>query len=291
MWIIKYKWIFFSFSGLLVAGAIFMLVNYGLRFGIDFTGGTIVQVEYENVLRPTPMVVEVALAKTTLGPVTVQPSGERELLIRLHTLSEAERLTLLDALPTDGAGRQPLEKRFSAIGPSLGQELARKGFIALGLSILLILIYIAISFRSWRFSAVAVLKLIHDLVIVVGVFAWLGLARGAEVDSLFLAAFLTILGLSVNDVIAVFDRIRENLRRAGEQSFATTVGRSLSETMGRSINTSLTVIFVLLSLFFLGGSTTRDFVLALTIGMVTATYSSIFIASPLLVVWEKFARR
>lgn len=294
MWIIKHRSIFFIISAVLMAGAIFTVVTKGLDWGIDFTGGSILELEYQNT-GPDLETVRVALNLLKLGPVTVQPAGERALILRLKTLTEEEHAALLGALPPEENGQAPVEKRFSAIGPAVGEELARKGLIAIAVVVLLIVGYLTIVFwsvskpvASWQYGLVAVAKLIHDLLITTGLFVWLGTYRGgAEINALFLAAFLTVLGLSVNDVIAVFDRIRENLRRRVYPHFAETVGRSLSETMTRSLNTSLTIIFVLLGVYFFGGSTTRDFALVLSIGMIVATYSSIFIASPLLVAWEK----
>jgi preprotein translocase subunit SecF len=176
----------------------------------------------------------------------------------------------------------------------LGAELARKGMMALGLSVLFIIIYIAFAFRavsrpvsSWKYGLIAIAALIHDVVIPTGVFAILGHFYGVEIDSLFLTALLTIFGLSISDTIVVFDRIRENLKKHRTEPFAETVGKSLEETFVRSLNTSLTVILALLALLLFGGQPTRYFALALTIGMIVGTYSSIFIASPLLVVWGK----
>lgn len=297
MWIIKYRAIFFILSLLLIAGAVATISVNGLNWGVDFTGGSILEVEYVSALRPSVELVRVAVESLELGAVSVQPAGEQALILRLRALDESERVALLAALPSDGEVA-PVEKRFSAIGPSVGEDLARKGIIAIVIVVVLIVLYLTMVFwgvsrpvASWKYGVVAVIKLIHDLTITTGLFVLIGvIVGGAEINALFLAAFLTVLGLSVNDVIAVFDRIRENLRRQTYLHFDETVGRSLTETMARSLNTSLTVIFVLVCVYLFGGSTTREFALVMALGMIVATYSSVFIASPLLVVWEQWSR-
>ena len=201
------------------------------------------------------------------------------------------------------SGSAPLiEKSFTAIGPSIGKELTNKAIAAIIAIVLALLAFITFAFRkvskpvsSWKYAVIAIVTLVHDMLVPMGVFAYLGFARGAEVDSLFVVALLAILGISINDTIVVFDRVRENLRRREEMNtkepFDETVGKSLNQTIVRSINTSLTVVFVLLALFFFGPETTKNFALMLTVGMIAGTYSSIFLASPLLVVWERYAKR
>lgn len=296
MWVIKYRKIFYLISGLLVLASLFAIFHFGLNFGIDFTGGSIVEVEYPGA-RPALNDVKTAVAKLNLGDISVQPTGEQGIVFRLKTISDEEKNALIKAVSLN-ATSSVTEKRFSAIGPALGSELAQKGVIAIGLVSLLIIIFIAFVFRgvsrpvaSWKYGLIAIVTLIHDISIPTGVFAYLGVIHGTEIDALFLTALLTILGLSVNDTIVVFDRIRENLKLKISPHFEETVGVSLQQTFARSINTSLTVILVLLALYFFGGTTTRDFALALTIGMVVGTYSSIFIASPLLVTWNNWTQK
>ena len=192
-----------------------------------------------------------------------------------------------------------IERRFDAIGPNIGAELRRRSLIALGLAIIGIVVYIALAFRhvskpvsSWKYGVVAIIALVHDVTIPTGVFAVLGHFRGVEVDTLFINALLTILGFSVHDTIVVFDRIRENLRKLkSAEQFSATVNRSIRETFTRSINTSVTVLLVLGIVFFLGGETTRSFAFALILGIFFGTYSSIFIASPLLVLWNGWSKK
>jgi preprotein translocase subunit SecF len=295
MFVIKYRWIFFTLSALLIAGSLFLLGRYGLKWGMDFTGGTILEVEYAAA-RPDLEAVRQALTPFHLGEFSLQPAGNQSLILRLKEVTVAEKEALAPALNL--GGKSPyVETRFNAIGPALGSQLANRAFLALALVVLLIILFIAFAFRkvarpvsSWKYGVITLVALLHDLIIPTGVFAWLGYAHGVEVDALFLTGLLTILGLSVHDTIVVFDRIRENLGRRSGQPFAEVVGRSLTETFTRSINTSLTIIFVLLILYFFGAQSTHYFSLLMAIGVLVGTYSSIFIASPLLVVWEKLSR-
>lgn len=297
MWIVKYRTYFFALSLVLMIAAAATMLTRGLDWGIDFTGGSILEVTYQNS-RPTTEAIQAEIADLTFGNVLLQPAGTNDLIVRTRLISNEEKNQLVKALSF--AGREPVtEKRFNAIGPSLGAELARKGGIAIAIVIILIVIYLTIVFwsvsrpvASWKYGVVAILKMVHDLTITTGLFVWLSAyLGGGEINALFLGAFLTVLGLSINDVIAVFDRIRENLRRRTYVYFEETVGHSLSETMARSLNTSITVILVLLCIYLLGGETTRDFALVMAIGMIVATYSSVFIASPLLVTWHNWSEK
>jgi len=295
MFVIKYKAIFFTLSALLVLASLFSLYQYGLNFGTDFKGGTIMELHYTTA-RPEMIIIKETLAPFNLGSVSVQPAGTNEVIIRFATINEDTHSVILKSLIDKNEAAT--EIRFSSIGPSLGKELAQKGLIALAVAVLFIVIYIAIAFRSvsrpvssWKYGLIAIATLVHDVVIPTGVFSILGHFYGVEIDSLFLTALLTIFGLSVSDTIVVFDRVRENLKKHKTEPFAETVGHSLEETYIRSFNTSFTVILALLALLLFGSQSTRYFALALTIGMIVGTYSSIFIASPLLVVWEKLARK
>ncbi len=293
MFIINHRWIFFTLSALAVLASIVAIGVFGLRLGMDFRGGSIMEVEYQESV-PSISAVNEALSPLNLGATTITPTDNQGLIIRLNHLDESVHQTILDKLAELG---EFTENRFSTVGPALGAELARKGIIALILVIILIIVYIAIVFRqrsahhqggvsSWKYGLIAVVALAHDVIIPTGIFAVLGHFRGVEIDALFLTALLTVLGISVNDTIVIFDRIRENLRQPHSLSFAAIAGQSLRQTFTRSINTSLTVIFVLLALFFWGGDSTKYFALALTIGMIVGTYSSIFLATPLLVAWS-----
>lgn len=296
--IIKYKYIFLSVSGFLVLASIVAIYVWGLKFGIDFTGGSIIEVEF-SVARPLPDDIKEILAPLDLGALVVQPTGEAGTILRLKHIDEAEHQEVLAAL---GGGKPEdvvLEKRFDTVGPTIGKELKSRSMWALGLAICAIVLYIAWAFRrvskpvsSWKYGLAAVVALIHDVTIPTGIFAALGHFRGVEIDTLFITALLTILGFSVHDTIVVFDRTRENLRKLkSAEPYEVTVNRSVKETIARSINTSFTVLLVLVAIFFFGGETTRYFALALIFGITFGTYSSIFVASPLLVIWGGWTKR
>ena len=300
MFVVKYKNLFFLLSLILILGSVWSFWNYGLKLGTDFTGGSILEVNYATA-RPSADVVRASLEKLNLGPVAVQLAGDSDVILRMRALTEEEHQALLKTLPvqvSEAAGSAPVEKRFSSIGPSVGQELAKRGLIAIALVVVLIILFIALAFRgvsrpvsSWKYGIVALIALLHDIIIPVGVFSYLGHTQGIEADALFLTGLLTILGLSIHDTIVVFDRIRENLKKKVSPHFAEVVGQSLSETFTRSLNTSLTIIFVLIVLYIYGAAATQNFALLMAIGVAVGTYSSIFIASPLLVVWEKWSRK
>lgn len=296
MFIIKHKKIFLGISILLVVLALGSLLGYGLNVGIDFKGGALTEIEYKDV-RPEQAELEKVLAVLNYGPVLVQPTGEKGYILKSRDLTEAEHNALLDGLGF--AGKNPVEqKNYNSIGPSVGRELTRKAVIAIVLVSLAILCFIAFAFRkvskpvsSWKYGLIAIVTLLHDVVIPVGIFAVLSHYLGVEIDTLFVVAVLTILGLSVSDTIVIFDRIRENLHAQSSNksfNFSEIVGKSLTQSYVRSISTSLTVILVLLALVFFGPASTKYFALMLTAGMFFGTYSSIFLASPLLVWAEEW---
>ena len=305
--IIKHRKIFYAISGILVISSLLAIVVWGLKPGTDFTGGSLLEVEYKGT-RPEVSFVQNSLSSLNIGNVAVQPTGDKGFILRFKNVTEEEHQLVLSALsagkstdlpavPTSGqAGEVLTQKRFDSIGPVIGKELTRRAWMAIVLVSVVIIIFIAIAFRkvskpvsSWVYGAAAVLALIHDVTIPAGFFAVLGHFKGVEVDILFVSALLTILGFSVQDTIVVFDRTRENLKRGGGvKPFEETVNTSLTQVAGRSLKTSLTIIFVLLSLLFFGGETTKYFALTLTLGMVFGAYSSIFLASPILVSWYKW---
>ncbi len=270
---------------------------WGLKPGIDLSGGSLLEVSYPAG-RPSVEMVHERIATLGLGEVRIQPAGKFNYILRQRDLTEPERLALLQPLRNLG---EMEEVQFTSVGPVLGAELLQKGLIALVLVTFSIILFIAFAFRhvskpvaSWKYGVVAIITLMHDVLVPVGLFALLGHFTGAEVDSLFIVALLTILGISINDTIVVFDRVRENLayneKHSKHQPYDQVVGHSIVQTLARSINTSLTVVIVLAALYFVGPIATKDFALTLIVGMVAGTYSSIFLASPLLVAWEKWSR-
>lgn len=285
MFIIKYRKVFVTISAILVSLSIFSIIFFGLNFGIDFKGGSLLEIEYTNV-RPAQIIVDSSIKQLSIGEVLIQPIGEKGYSIKTRDITDSERVSIIGALGSDAT-----EKSFTSIGPSVGAELARKAIISFILVSLGIIFWIAFSFRkvskpvsSWKYGFMAIISLVHDVLITAGVFAFIGHLTGAEADTLFVVAILTVLGLSVSDTIVVFDRVRENIRVGHFKTFEETVGRSLNQVYTRSIATSSTIIIVLLSLVFFGPSSTRIFSIVLTVGMFFGTYSSIFLASPLLVI-------
>jgi preprotein translocase subunit SecF len=292
--IIQKRKIWLSISGTLVALAIVSLFIWGLKFGIDFTGGSLSEIKFSNI-QPTVTEIQDALRDNGLSSLTVLPMEGNIFDLRFQENSEEKHqalLTKLNELAVKNNGTTE-ELRFDSIGPSVGKELKSKSFNAIIIVLIIIIAYIAFAFRkisrpvaSWKYGMAAIFALAHDVLITLGIFAILGRYQGVEINTTFIAAILTLLGYSINDTIVVFDRIRENLPRS-EEDFEGTVNTSINQTLARSINTSVTVLLVLLAILFWGGSSIHDFVLALSIGVFVGTFSSIFVASPLLVVWEK----
>lgn len=296
MFITKHRNIFFTLAGLIVAGSIGAIVYFGLPLSIDFTGGSLVEVSYTDT-RPALEEIKAQILNAGFEAASVRESGENALVIRTSTLSPSEHDALLTALSENNT-LALTELRFNSIGPSLGSELAVKALYALLAVIASIVIYIAWAFRkvsrpvsSWIYGLTVVLILIHDVLVPAGVYAVFAHFTGAQVDSLFVVALLAILGYSVNDTIVIFDRVREHLKWNQEKNqtepFEETVGKSIMETLGRSINTSVTVVLALLALVFFGSSVTVNFSLLLLIGVVAGTYSSILVAAPLLIPFAK----
>ena len=300
MFVVKYRKIFFLPSALFVGLSLLALFSWGLKPGIEFTGGALIEISYVGEV-PSKEGVEERLNNLAIGTYSLRPTAESGYLLKTRDLSDVEQTAVLEALSLNEEA--PLTVlQLSSIGPTLGTELFRKGIVAISAVMLAIVLYIAYTFRhvskpvaSWKYGVIAILALIHNILIPVGLFALLGHFVGVEVDVLFLVALLTILGSSVNDTIVVFDRVRENLkdnqRLNRVEDFELTVGKSLQQTYARSVNISLAILFVLLALFFFGGSSTQDFSLTLLVGVIAGTYSSIFLATPLLVTLEQFQKR
>jgi len=294
--IIGRAYIFFIFSGLLILGSFAALAVWGLTFGIDFTGGSLLEVSY-SARRPSAELIREEFVKAGVENAVIRFAGEHDVIARSRDVDEVTHQKLVSGLGTLGTME---EKRFNTIGPVIGERLARRAIIALASALISIVLYLTWAFRqvsrplaSWKYGTVAVtVGLFHDIVIPLGAFSLLGRFAYAEVDTLFITALLTILGFSVHDTIVVFDRTRENLRDLKRaESFADTVNRSVNETITRSVMTSLTVFLVLAAILFFGGATTKYFAFTLLLGVVFGTYSSIFVASPLLVVWDAWHRR
>lgn len=290
MFVIKYRKSFYSLTLLIVIGSILSLAVFGLNFGIDFTGGTLWEVKFFGE-RPQTEAVRQALLNEGLEFSVIQPTGNDGYLLRFRPLEEWQHQAGLSALEKDFGKVDEL--RFDAIGPSIGKELRDKAIYAIVLAILATIIYIAWAFRkvekvvsSWAYGGFTIAAMAHDVLLPLGVFAILGKFYNIEITSAFVAAILTIAGYSINDTIVVFDRVRENLRRHTHDNFNELVAASLKQTLARSLNTTITTLLALVAIYFFGGESTRHFALALIIGIVSGAYSSIFIASPLLVTWS-----
>ncbi|MFA6315595.1 MAG: protein translocase subunit SecF [Candidatus Paceibacterota bacterium] len=296
MWVIKYRKIFYSFSIFLVVASLVSILVWGLKPGLDFSGGTLVDIQYEGI-RPSQS--DIVKAIGAIDPAaSVRPSGEDAFIVRMRPVDQVEKAEVMKVLSLNGNATTTI-RAFDSIGPVLGQEALRKAIVSVILVILGIVIFITFAFRkvsepvsSWKYGLTAVIALIHDVIIPIGVFSVLGHFAGYEVDTLFVTALLVILGFSVHDTIVVFDRVRENLRLSqSNKPFEEVVGESINQTFTRSINTSMTTLIALLVLYFFGGSITEHFSLALIIGIAAGTYSSIFIGSPLLVTIEKWGKK
>ena len=286
MFIVKFRKIFFAIAALAVTFSVFAMFAKGFNVGMDFKGGSIIEVSYDA--QPTVEALTTSLNAAGFEGSRIQMAGEKDVIVKTHALTEVERQTLSSTLAQAGTNMQ--EKRFSSIGPTIGKELRTKAWIAIVLVILGIVLFLAFAFRhvsepisSWKYGAITTVTLIFDILVPMGVFLWMG----KEIDALFIVALLSIMGLSVHDTIVVFDRIRENLKLKVSNSFEILVGKSLQQTFTRSINTSLTVMVVLAAIFFYGPESTKDFSFILWLGIFVGTYSSIFLASPLLVEIEK----
>ncbi|MBM3282669.1 protein translocase subunit SecF [Candidatus Gottesmanbacteria bacterium] len=327
--IIGKKWFYFIFSGLIIMPGIISLFLWGIRPAIDFTGGTLLELEIKGVPKQSDKITvdstglglsstesaqaekiesQVELPKIKVEEIkkivesqgievgSIQASGERKFLFRLKPIDKDQNKKLQSELEKQYG--EIKEIRLETVGPSVGKETTQNAFYAVLIACVVIIFYIAIAFRqipkpysSIKFGICAVIALIHDVFVIVGLFSLFGHFFRVEVDSLFITALLTIMGFSVHDTIVVFDRIRENMRKMPGVSFAQVVNESIIQTLARSFSTSLTVLFTLFALLLFGGVSIRWFVIALLIGVISGTYSSIFNAAPLLVVWQEWNKR
>lgn len=319
MGIIRHKRAFLIIAALIVGGSLAIVALLGLKPGIDFTGGSLTEVRYTSL--PDKAAVETAVSELGLGTISVRHSESEAgdgYLVSTRDLSDEERTTLEDRLVSIGEGGELV--RFTSIGPIIGQELKDKAVWAIGAVIGLIIIYVAFVFSgvgapvsSWVYGFMVIAVLFHDILVPVAFMSLMGQFAGAEVDVLFVTVLLTILGFSVNDTIVIFDRIREKLKQNRTETrknipvpggkddveitytlhrpFGQLVGEAIDETMVRSINTSLTVLIALIALYVFGSSVTKLFTLSLMVGIVAGAYSSIFIASPALVLWQEWKEK
>lgn len=291
---LKFKKIYFAFSGTLILASIICLIVFGLNPGIDFTGGSILEIEYQKERIPNQEIKE-ELAGLDLGAYYLQPSGEKGVIIRMKDIDEETHQEVVQRLSENN---EVEERRFESIGPTIGQELKQKTKLLVVISLFAIVLYIALAFRrvqrpipSWQYGIASLIALFHDVLIPIGVFSVLGKFSGVQITIPVVTALLTVLGYSINNTVVVFDRIRENLIRRVGATFEETVNKSLNQSLTRCLNTSLTTLLVLVAIFFWGGATLEYFALALIIGIIAGTYSSMFLASPILVSWLAWRKR
>jgi len=298
MFIIRNKHIFFTLTALVVAAAIGCIAVFGLHLSIDFTGGTLAQISYDGT-RPAPDILTKNLTEAGFTDFSLREYGDNGYALRAQTLTPEQQSNLAAYFTNQSASAHV--DSLNEIGPTIGTELRNKSIEAVALVLLCILLFIAFAFRkvskpvsSWMYGLMAIVGLTHNVIVTTGFYSLLGHINGAQVDSLFVTAVLTVLGFSVHDTIVVFDRVRENLRinqqKGIKEQFDETAGRSLNQTFVRSVNTSLTVALTLLVLYAIGPVSTKDFALTLLVGIIAGTYSSIFLATPLLV-WVEGRRR
>ncbi len=288
--LMRYKVLYFVASLLIILPGLYFLITSGLKLGIDFTGGALLEYSFQKNVDANDLKQQISSEGIEVGQIT--PVSDNTYIIRTKPVDQSKINKLKDDL--GGKFGKVEDRRVEFVGPVIGNELRQKSLIGVTLASIVIVLYIAFSFRkipkpasSWRFGIAAVVALVHDVLVVIGAFAILGKFFGVEVDTLFVTALLTIIGFSVHDTIVVFDRIRENLAKHMGRKFIDVANLSVIQTLGRSLNTSLTVVFVLLAMLLFGGETIRWFVVALLVGIISGTYSSIFNATALLVWWEE----
>lgn len=285
-----------TLSVVLVVGSIIVWAMWGLNLGLDFTGGSSLEVVFpQEQARPATAEVQATLESNGIAGARLQTAGENGFVIRAQEMNNDQK----DAFLATYAEQGITEQSFASVGPTLGAELKKKSIQAIIFVLIAIIAYISYAFRkisngpvpSWVFGVGAIVALAHDILLVLGAFILLGHFYNVQIDSLFITALLTILGFSVHDTIVVYDRVREGLKHRAKKSFKEIINESINTTLARSLNTSITTLIVLVMLYLFGGASIQYFVLALIIGIVTGTYSSIFIASPLLLLGERFLRR
>lgn len=287
--IVSKRKVWYTISGILMFASILCLILFNLNFGIDYMGGSLWDIKMETP--PAVPDVREFLSSYVEGEIVVQPT-DSGLLMRFKEIDEETHQKIHQDFENKFGAIE--EKRFESIGPVIGQELKQKSATSVGLVAIAIILYIAWAFRkvskpvsSWKYGILTVVALLHDIIVPLGVFAVLGKFLNVEIGASFIAAILTIAGYSVNDTIVVFDRVRENLLKEGDGNFENVVEKSVNQTIARSINTTLTTLLAMIAVYFFGGETVKFFALALIIGIASGAYSSIFIASPLLVSWYR----
>lgn len=283
----KYIWVYVCISSLVLIPGIYSLIRFGLKPSVDFTGGTLLEMNVGNVSQET---LQQITQTQQLPVVSIQKSGESVYVFRMGQVSD-ELVRQFESALEKASGKKPDTLKNDTVGPILGSELLFKSVVATIFAVIAILFYVAYAFHDIKSGAAAVFALIHDVLVVFGSFSLFGYFFGVEVDTLFMTAFLTTMSFSVHDTIVIFDRIREYRKKSPNAPFADVIDVALTETMGRSLINSCTIIFMLLALVLMGGETVRWFAVALLIGTITGTYSSPFVATPILLLWNRLEEK
>lgn len=287
----RFRWLYFLVSALIIVPGLVSLFKWGVQPSIDFTGGALLELEFQReITGNTQGVIRETLEEQKIEASSIQVSGKNRLLIKAKPISREQVSTFIGAL-AQKIEEKPSELRFDTVGPILGKELIRKTILAIFLAAGFILLYVWRQFKNPMFGVCAILAMFHDSLVLLGIFSLLGHFKGVEIDTLFVTAFLTVLSFSVHDTVVVYDRIRESIKKFPDVPFVDLVNKAVTETLSRSINNSMTIIFMLIALYLLGGSTIKWFVFALLVGTISGTYSSTFVAAPFLVVWDKISKR
>jgi len=291
MQFMKYKWFYFLLSALVILPGIYFLIRYGLRLSVDFTGGSVLELKFKQTISGSQLLdISKIVEEKKYEVIEVQSSGEGQILLKMKPIGK-EDVSIIKTLLAQEFKEIPEEVRFETVGPILGKELINKTIVAILLASGFITLYVGWQFKDLMFGISAILGMFHDTLVMLGIFSLLGHFYGVEIDTLFVTAMLTILSFSVHDTVVVYDRIRESQKRFTKVPFVDLVNKAVTETLSRSINNSMTIIFMLISLWLLGGSTIKWFSFALLIGTISGTYSSTFTAAPLLVVWYDFKNK
>lgn len=286
-----FKWFYFLISAIVIIPGVFSLLTWGLRPSIDFTGGTLLELEFQKpVSGETISVVKKVVEDQKISLSSIQSSGEKRILIKTKPIDREEVSSIIGEV-AQKVGDKPSELRFDTVGPLLGKELITKTIVGIILASSFILLYVWKQFKEPMFGVCAILAMFHDSLVLLGIFSLLGHFAGVEVDTLYVTAVLTILSFSVHDTVVVYDRIRESTKKYPSLPFEALADKAVTETLSRSINNSMTIILMLIALYLLGGNTIKWFVFALLVGTVSGTYSSTFTAAPLLVAWNQLKKR
>jgi len=287
----RLKWLYFLISSLVIIPGLVSLLLFGLKPSIDFTGGTLWELKFTKNIEPSRFdEIKNSVSEKGFEISSIQSSGENTLILRMKPIAKDEAVSI-KTIMAEKLEEMPTEVRFETVGPILGQELIFKTLIAVLLGAVFIMGYVAYVFKDVKFGVCAILAMFHDSLVMLGVFSLLGKFMNVEVDTLYVTALLTVLSFSVHDTVVVYDRIRESQKRLMGVTLEDLANKAVTETLSRSLNNSLTIIFMLLALLLLGGETIKWFVFALLIGTISGTYSSTFTAVPLLVIWDKISKK